>query len=279
MFLQKLSSIFRWWSVRWLSSRAGISKLLFLCSSVLSESPPLWWTIFVNLLTLDVSGFGKNICDAYRYVIFGIDQSSGNHEILLGVCDGWIMPRANPGSISALTGTIVSAFPLTFTFWHAVSLTGFDSILRWFKIHSSLPSRKTLSNGSIVNPRRLIKSIPKMLATTARCFTVFVYIFFGQSLKYFQRCTAQSYYQGCRFLLFFPEICRGYRFKLFFVRWPRCLTIIGRWPTSTTWTRGCCVLTVFSNLFIFRFYWIRCREDVESWCKKCTTCQSQRTEN
>ena len=21
-----------------------------------------------------------------------------------------------------------------------------------------------------------------------------------------------------------------------------------------------------------RFYWVRCREDVESWCKKCTTC-------
>ena len=21
-----------------------------------------------------------------------------------------------------------------------------------------------------------------------------------------------------------------------------------------------------------RFYWVRCREDVENWCKKCTTC-------
>ena len=21
-----------------------------------------------------------------------------------------------------------------------------------------------------------------------------------------------------------------------------------------------------------RFYWVRCREDVESWCKKCTSC-------
>ena len=25
-----------------------------------------------------------------------------------------------------------------------------------------------------------------------------------------------------------------------------------------------------------RFYWVRCREDVESWCKKCTTTTSVR---
>ena len=40
-------------------------------------------------------------------------------------------------------------------------------------------------------------------------------------------------------------------------------------------TTGALVLILKSTrrfLKLGRFYWVRCREDVENWCKKCTTC-------